>query len=155
MKTKLLGFTLALSLMTASACFARENANMGTWKLNEAKSTLDPTQGKNHTVIYEPAGDSIKVTVIGTDKDGKPTRNEWTGKFDGKDYKVMGDDTLDSRAYTEVNDHTLDMTIKSKGEVAMTGRIMVAKDGKSRVVTTTRTNEKGQKVQVKAVYDKE
>lgn len=146
---------MALSLLTAGAGFAGENANMGTWKLNEANSTLDPTQGKNHTVMYEPAGGSIKVTVIGTDKDGKPTRNEWTGKFDGKDYKVTGDEKLDTRAYTEVNNHTLDMTIKSQGEVVMTGRIMVSKDGKSRVVTTTRTNEKGQKVQVKAVYDKE
>lgn len=155
MKTKILGFTLALLLMTAGACFAREDANMGTWKLNEAKSTLDPTQGKNQTVIYEPAGDSIKVTVIGTDKEGKPTRNEWTGKFDGKDYKVTGDEKLDSRAYTRVNNHTMDLTIKSQGEVVMTGRIMLAKDGKSRVVTTTRSNEKGQKVQVKAVYDKE
>jgi hypothetical protein len=49
----------------------------------------------------------------------------------------------------------MDMAIKSDGEVVMTGRIMVSKDGKSRVVTTTRTNEKGQKVQVKAAYDKE
>ncbi len=155
MKTKLLGFTLALSLLSAGACFGQENANMGTWKLNEAKSTLDPTQGKNHTVIYEPDGDSVKVTVIGTDKDGKPTRNEWTGKFDGKDYKVTGDEKLDTRAYTRVNNHTMDMAIKSDGEVVMTGRIMVSKDGKSRVVTTTRTNEKGQKVQVKAAYDKE
>ncbi len=155
MKTKLLGLSVALSLLTAGACFARENANMGTWKLNEAKSTLDPGQGKNHTVIYEPAGDSVKVTVIGSDKDGKPTRSEWTGKFDGKDYEVTGDGTHDTRAYKEVNDHTLDMTMKSEGKVIMTGRIMVSKDGKSRVVTTGRTNEKGQQVQVKAIYDKE
>lgn len=153
MKTKLLGLTLALSLMAAGACFA--NPNMGTWKLNEAKSKLDPAQGKNMTVTYEPAGDSIKVTVIGVDKDGKPTRNEWTGKFDGKDYKVTGDEMLDSRAYTQVDDHTLDMTIKSHGKVVMTGKIVVSKDGKSRVVTTDGTNAEGKKVHVKGVYDKE
>lgn len=153
MKTKLLGLTLALSLLAAGACFA--NPNMGTWKLNEAKSKLDPSQGKNTTVTYEPAGDSIKVTVIGVDKDGKPTKNEWTGKFDGKDYKVTGDETLDSRAYTQVDDHTLDMTIKSHGKVVMTGKIVVSKDGKSRVVTTDGTNAEGKKVHVKGVYDKE
>jgi len=36
--------------------------------------------------VYEAAGDSVKVTVAGIDGDGKPTHNEWTGKFDGKDY---------------------------------------------------------------------
>ena len=153
MKTKLLGLTLALSLLAAGACFA--NPNMGTWKLNEAKSKLDPAQGKNMTVTYEPAGDSIKVTVIGVDKDGKPTINEWTGKFDGKDYKVTGDEMLDSRAYTQVDDHTLDMTIKSHGKVVMTGKIVVSKDGRSRVVTTDGTNAAGKKVHVKGVYDKE
>ena len=155
MKTKLSGFTLALSLLSASACFAAANPNMGTWKLNEAKSKLDPAQGKNTTVMYESAaGDQIKVTVIGVDKDGKPTRNEWTGKFDGKDYKVTGDAKLLSRAYTQVDDHTLDMVIKSHGEVVMTGKIKVAKDGKSRIVTTDSTNAEGTKVHVKGVYDK-
>lgn len=155
MKTKLMGITLALSLLTAGACFAESNPNMGTWKLNEAKSKLDPAQGKNTTVMYEPAGDSIKVTVIGVDKDGKPTKNEWTGKFDGKGYKVTGDATLDSRSYTQVNDHTLEMTIKSHDKVVMTGKIVVSKDGKSRVVTTDGTNAEGKKVHVKGVYDKE
>jgi hypothetical protein len=27
----------------------------------------------------------VKVTVNGTDKDGKASHNQWTGKFDGKD----------------------------------------------------------------------
>lgn len=153
MKTKLLVLTLALSLLAAGVCFA--NPNMGTWKLNEAKSKLDPAQGKNTTVMYEPAGDSIKVTVIGVDKDGKPTKNEWTGKFDGKDYKVTGDEMLDSRAYTQVDDQTLNMTIKSHGKVVMNGKIVVSKDGKSRVVTTEGTNAEGKKVKSKGVYNKE
>jgi hypothetical protein len=33
----------------------------------------------------------MKVTVDGNGSDGKPTRSEWTGKFDGKDYPVKGD----------------------------------------------------------------
>ena len=41
------------------------------------------------------AGDSVKVTTDGTDRDGKPVHGEWTGKFDGKDYPVTGDPTTD------------------------------------------------------------
>jgi len=42
---------------------------MGTWKLNEAKSKLAPGVPKNTTVVYEAAGDNVKVTVDGTDRE--------------------------------------------------------------------------------------
>jgi FlaG/FlaF family flagellin (archaellin) len=128
---------------------------MGTWKLNEAKSKFAPGAPKNHTVVYEAAGDNVKVTVDGTDADGKALHNEWTGKFDGKDYPVTGDPTSDTRAYKQVNDHTLDMTIKKDGKVIMTGKIVVSADGKTRTVTTSGTDAKGKKVKNTAVYDKQ
>jgi hypothetical protein len=36
-------------------------------------------------------GDNVKVTIDGTDTNSKPTDNEWTGKFDGKDCPVTED----------------------------------------------------------------
>ncbi len=131
------------------------NPMLGTWKLNEAKSKPGPNGGKNLTVVYEMAGDSVKVIVDGVDKDGKPTHNEWTGKFDGKDYPVTGDPASDTRAYRKVDSHTLAMTIKKGGKATSTGRIVLAKDGKSRTVSTTSTDSKGKKVHVVSVYDKQ
>ena len=87
-------------------CFA-QNAFTGTWKLNEAKSKLAPKAPKNNTVVYASVGDSVKVTVDGVDSAGKLTHNEWTGKYDGKDYPVTGDPTSDMRSYTKIDDHTL------------------------------------------------
>jgi hypothetical protein len=139
--------------LVAVVCFA--SPQMGTWKLNEAKSKFAPGAPKNHTVVYEAAGDNVKVTVDGTDADGKALHNEWTGKFDGKDYPVTGDPMFDTRAYKQVNDHTLDMTIKKDGKVTMTGKIVVSADGKTRTVTTSGTDAKGKKVKVTAVYDKQ
>jgi hypothetical protein len=104
---------------------------MGNWKLNEAKSKFAPGVPKNHTVVYETAGDNVKITVDGTDKDGKSTHNEWTGKFDGKDYSVTGDPTSDIRSYQKVGDRVLKMTIKKDGKVIITGRIIVSADGKT------------------------
>src|SRR5213592_2094081 len=112
MKTRTIGLILALCFFAGAACFAADDANMGTWKLNEAKSKLTPGEGKNTTVVYEAAGDQVKVTIDGTDKEGKPTHNEWTGKFDGKDYTVTGDPTSDMRSYSKVDDRTLKMTAK-------------------------------------------
>ena len=128
---------------------------MGTWKLNEAKSKPAPGMGKNNTVIYAAAGDNVKVTVDGTDKDGKATHNEWTGKFDGKDYPVTGDPTSDTRSYKTAGENTLEMTIKKDGKVTMTGRIVVSADGKSRTVTTSGTDASGKKVEGMGVYDKQ
>ena len=146
--------TLAVLLCGAVACYAAD-ANMGTWKLNEAKSKIPAGAAKNDTVVYSAAGDKIKVTVDGTDADGKPAHNEWVGNFDGKDYPVTGDPASDSRAYTRVNPNTLSMTIKKGGKVTSTGKITVAADGKSRTVSTTGTDAKGKRVSVSAVYDKD
>src|ERR1700751_6416597 len=107
MKTKTIGLAVALCFFAGAACFAADDPQMGTWKLNEAKWKLPPGTGKNPTVTYEAAGDQVKVTIDGTDADGKATHNEWTGKFDGKDYAVTGDPKSDMRSYTKINDRTL------------------------------------------------
>jgi hypothetical protein len=153
MKPKTILLALGLSLFIVPVCFA-QSLHMGTWKLNEAKSHLAPDAGKNNTVVYETAGDQIKVTVDGTDSAGTATHNEWTGKFDGKDYALSGDPTADTRSYRRQGARTLLMTIKKAGKVTMSGRIVVTPNGKSRTVTTTGTNAKGKRYTNIAVYDK-
>ena len=143
-----------VALFMVAICFAANNLEMGTWKLNEAKSKMTGTT-KNTTVIYEAVGDSVKVTVDGTDAYGKPMHNEWTGKYDGKDYPVTGDPTSDMRAYTRVNDHTLDMTVKKDGKVTLTGSVVLAPDDKSRTVTIKGTDVAGHKIDSVLGYDKQ
>jgi hypothetical protein len=128
---------------------------MGTWKLNEAKSKFSPGAAKNNTVVYEAAGDSVKVTVDGVDGDGNPSHNEWTGKFDGKFYPVTGDPTSDMRSYRKINNHTLALSGKKGGKVTLTGRIVVSANGRTRTVTTTGTDAKGKRFSNRAVYDKQ
>ena len=127
----------------------------GTWKLNEAKSKFSAGATKNQTVVYTAVGDMTKVVVDGTDKDGKAVHNEWTGKFDGKDYPVTGQSGYDSRSYTKVDDNTLNMTIKSKGKVVASGTIKVSADGKSRTVDTKGMDPKDTSMDATAVYDKQ
>jgi hypothetical protein len=155
MKLRIIVFTLLLGILGLSTAFAAENPNMGTWKLNEAKSKFDSGATKNTTVVYEAAGDSVKVTTDGTSGDGKPVHSEWTGKFDGKDYPVTGGADADSREYTQVNAHTLTFANKKGGKAILTGKIVVAADGKSRTVTVSSTDASGKKVTSTAVYDKQ
>jgi len=128
---------------------------MGTWKLNEAKSKFSPGATKNKTVVYEAAGDSVKVTVDGVDGNGNSTHNEWTGKFDGKYYPVTGDPTSDMRSYRKINNRTLALTAKKGSKITLTGRIVVSANGRTRTVTTTGTDSKGKSVSNRAVYDKQ
>jgi hypothetical protein len=153
MKTRIALVSVALSFVAAAACFAA-NPQIGTWKLNEAKSKIPAGMGKNTTVTYAEQKDKIKVTVVGVDKDGKPTHSVWVGKFDGKSYPVKGNLPYNSVAYKMVNDRTNDITTWKDGKVVWSGRIEVAKDGKSRTVTINATDDKGKKVKGKAVYDK-
>ena len=154
MKTKTILASLVVFLAGIALCVAAD-LNMGTWKFNEAKSKLSPGATRNNTVVYEAAGDSVKITVDGVDNEGKPAHNVWTGKFDGKDYPVTGDPTSDTRSYASVDANTLAMSVKKAGNETVTGRIVVAANGKSRTVTTSRTDSNGVKISSMAAYDKQ
>jgi hypothetical protein len=145
---------MLLGFAGAAVCFAQD-VNMGTWKLNEAKSKFSAGAPKNSTVAYDAAGDSVKVTIDGTSGDGKPTHNEWTGKFDGMDYPVTGDSISDSRSYKKVDGNTMTFVVKKAGKEVTSGSITVSADGKSRTVTSSGTDPMGKKVSVTAVYDKQ
>ena len=146
MKARMIVLSLVLCSFGAAVCFAQE-AFTGTWKLNEAKSKLGPGAPKNTTVVYEAAGDSVKVTIDGTDNDGKPTHNEWTGRYDGKE--------SDARSLKKIDDRTLGFNVKKGGKVTTSGRIVVSADGKSRTVTTSGTDATGKKFSSTSVYDKQ
>lgn len=153
MKVKVILFALTLFFGGAVVCSA-QSPHMGTWKLNEAKSHF-AGKARNNTVVYEAAGDMTKVTVDGTDGSGAAVHNDWTGKFDGKYYDVNGSPTANKRSYTRVNNRTLTIREKQGGKVVLTGTITVAKNGKSRTVSTSGLDAKGKWVRNTAVFDKQ
>jgi hypothetical protein len=152
-RARLLSF--AVLFAAAAVCVAADNVNMGTWKLDEAKSKIAEGTPKNTTVVYEAAGDSVKVIVDGVGADGKPSHNEWTGKFDGKDYPLTGDPTADTRSYKQIDASTLELSNKKGGKVIVSGKITVSADGKTRTVITKGVDANGKKVVTTAVYNKQ
>ena len=154
MKTRTIALTLLMLFVGLTMSFA-SNPSIGTWKLNETKSKIVPGTPKNMTVTYAAAGDSIKGTIDGVDGQGKPTHNEWTGKFDGKDYPVTGDPNSDTRAIKQIDEHNYDLTVKKGSKVTMTGKAVISADGKTRTVTISGTDASGKKVTSTAVYDKQ
>jgi hypothetical protein len=154
MKTQTIGLTLAFCFLGGTLCFAAD-PHMGTWKLNEAKSKITPGTTKFTTVTFKSMLGNIKVTQDGTDGAGKPIHVEWSGKFDGKDYPVMGSSDSDARSYTKVNDRTLQFAAKKNGKVIATGQTVVSADGKSRTSTVSGTTSQGKKFKNVVVSDKQ
>ena len=156
MKTRSIVVTFALCVLALTVSFGQD-ANLGTWKLNEVKSTIPAGVGKNTTVVYSDTGSDFKVTTDGVDAAGKPTHTEWTGLFDGKPHPVTGDPNVDWRAY-ETKNHVLLLANMKGDKTVSNGKIKLAKDGKSRTLEMTFftfEGKKKKKTSAKFVYEKQ
>jgi hypothetical protein len=154
MNAKRMLVTTAFCLAAVAIGFAAD-PNVGSWKLNEAKSKIAAGAAKNLTVVYTAEGEDYKCVVDGVDGAGKPTHNEWTGKFDGKDYPVTGDPSADARSLKMVSPGHYALANKKDGKTVLTGTVEFSADSKTRTLTTHMTNEAGKKLTSVAVYDRQ
>ena len=152
MKLRSLAVASLLCVVALSGAFA-QNPNMGTWKLNEAKSTIPAGAGKSTIVLYSASGGDITITTDGQNGQGRPSHSEWTGKFDARPYPVTGDPDVTYRAYKAKGDRTLLFANMKGDKTVSNGRIEVANDGQSRSVTMTYFGNK--KIHAKLEYDKQ
>jgi hypothetical protein len=147
---------VCLVAMSPLSGFAQTDPLIGTWKLNLAKSKFSPgPPPKSQTVTYEAVGQGVKVTVKGTDAEGKPIDAQYTGNYDGKDYPVTGNPNWDTISLKRIDAYTVEFTRKKAGKVVGTGTSVVSKDGKTRTITTEEINAKGEKISNTAVFEKE
>ena|SRR5918994_1743487 len=154
MNTKRTVLSTALWLTAVAVAFAAD-PNVGSWKLNEAKSKIAAGAPKNQTVVYTAVGDSYKCVVDGVDGTGKATHNEWTGKFDGKDYPVVGDPASDTRSLKMTSPGHYALTNAKAGTTIVTGTVEFSADSKTRTLTMDTTDATGKKVTSVAVYDRQ
>jgi hypothetical protein len=154
MNTKRIVIATAFCLTAVAVGFAAD-PNVGSWKLNEAKSKIAAAAPKNLTVVYTAVGDSYKCVVDGVDGTGKPTHNEWTGKFDGKDYPVTGDPSADARSLRLVSPGRYALSNNKDGKAVLTGTVEFSADYKTRTLTTHATDATGKKITSIAVYERQ
>jgi hypothetical protein len=165
MRTRLAVICVGLFALLAFFTVTAMGADMlaGTWKLNVAKSKFSPGPApQGNTVKFEAIDGGIKLVADGVDSQGKKTHNEYTAKYDGKDNptKPMLDgkpnpNAADMVANKKIDDNTYEATTKLKGKTLTVARHVIAKDGKTRTVTTTGTNAQGQKVNDMTVFEKQ
>ena len=151
-------FATVLAALLGGAVFAQSpDPQVGTWKLNLAKSKYSPGPApKSGTTKIETAGTGTTVIVDQPQADGSVRHWEFTANYDGKDSPVTGNNPdADTVARTRINATTI-QTISKKGEkVTTTQTSAVSADGKTRTVTTKGVNAAGKKVNNVAVYDRQ
>ena len=157
MQTRLFTLVIALTSVLAFAAVAFADNNVGTWKLNLAKSSFSPGPApKSQMLKIEAWGDDgLKYAADGVGPDGKPTHAEFQAKFDGKDVPFKGNPDADTLAYKRVDANTIQATTKMKGKTTITAKVVVSKDGKTRTLTQTGTDAQGRTVKNVLVYDRQ
>ena len=155
MKSSLIALGIVASCWAVGTPCLAADVTAGTWKMSEAKSKHTGTSATYETVTIETAGDNMKVTLDGTDSAGKKVHAVWTGKYDGKDYPVTGNPEMESLSYKKIDDRHYEGTVKLGGKTVTSAKIQYSADGKTRTVTVSGTNSKGEKVSSTSVYEKQ
>jgi hypothetical protein len=133
------------------------SSNLGTWKLNLAKSTFAPgTAPKSATFTNVVAGAGITSTSDSVAADGTARHSEYTMVYDGKDHPLTGNSLNGNvAAGTRIDANTLRFVYKKDGKVTVTTTNVASSDRKTYTITSKGTNTLGQTVNTVAVYDKQ
>jgi hypothetical protein len=136
------------AVTTPAARVLAQNADplSGTWELDLAKSKLSSPAPKSQTRTYDVAGNTVKATSKGVSAEGKPTAVQFTARFDGKDYPIMGLPNADTIALKKIDDFRGTATLKKNGKVTITNTRTIAKDGKTMTIKSKGTDAKGEKI---------
>jgi hypothetical protein len=155
LRRALIGLALATFALGASAQ-ATKNPELGTWKLNLAKSKYNPgPPPKEPTVItMEAAGNGVKYSSKGVNAEGKATGAQYTANYDGKDAPLAGSQTADTVSLKKVDANTVERVDKKGGKVVTTIRREYAKDGKSFIAKVKGVNAKGEPTDNVLHYDR-
>ena len=150
-----LGFIAGLVSLSLLAQAPAADVMPGRWTLDPAKSTYVPGPvPKSQVATLTAVANGIRTVADRVEADGSKTHFEWTGTFDGKDNPVAGDPNRDAVSVRKLDAYTLEITNKKAGKVTTTIHAAYAKDGRSRVETTTGTNTAGQSVRNVTVWTK-
>lgn len=147
-----------IGLAIASIGMFGANNEIGTWKMNVAKSKFTPADSnpiKSQTLVRQAIDGGSKGTGTGERQDGTAINWSYSVKYDGKEYPVTGAawDTI-SVKQKDANTFTVELK-KTGGKYHTTGRSVISKDGKTNTITAKGTNAEGQPTSRNSIYEKQ
>ena len=155
MKRQILGtlrFVLALSL--ATTLLSAADPLVGTWKLNNAKSTPPSDEVRVITYTEMPNG-QLHMNERVTPKQGKSNAVEITFRFDGKPYPRTNSQ-WDTQTFRRIDGRTYESEFAKAGvQYKESARFVVSPDGKTLEVRLSGKDTKGASVDVHGVFEKQ
>jgi hypothetical protein len=138
----------------------KPNTLHGSWKLNVAKSLVEPGPlVQSEARVYEATGEEgLKLTVHGVDATGAAYSYTAAGKIDGRDCPMTGSGTrngADSTSWIRIDAFTVDSIVKKAGAVVNLARLEVSKDGKVLTIREHGTNSSGVATRGIRIYDRQ
>jgi len=132
---------------------------LGTWKRIMPNTATPGAPSGSATNQLDAAGNGFHFVEDVADAKGPVLHIEYTVEsFDGKDYAWKATDgtgkpltVADAIAFQKIDDYTYELLNKKMGEVIMTQKWVLSKDGRTRTVTSTRK----QGNTMTTVYEKE
>lgn len=145
---RLLALRLVILLGLAGAAFAADPL-VGTWKLNLAKSNYRPPQPKEEIVVVTEQGNNLLFSVRGVQPDGRSASLKYIEPKNGGPISwIEGGPPRDVLSVSKrIDDRTREETA-TKGEISLTARIVVSKDGKIMTITRKNVNHQVDRVEL-------
>jgi hypothetical protein len=134
--------------------------NVGTWKLNLAKSKLPPSAEappKEETQVVQEVGDEMQVTVTGIRTDGSSISSKHSNPKNGGvvTYQQGAPPAAYSAIYTLIAPGDSYTTIMQDGKQIAVVHAVVSKDGKTNRWTITGMDAKGKPIEGLEIWDKQ
>ena len=146
----------ALALLLPLAAHAqRGDPELGTWKLDVARSKFDgasaPTSG-TRTYTQTPHGIQMTEQIV---TDGEARTRGWTLKRDGKPYPETGNPNFDALAVTRISALRFKSDLMRGGQLVGHADTIVSKDHKILTIDVRYKNTAGQPVHTVSVYQRQ
>jgi hypothetical protein len=133
------GAGTAMTLKRKAAAAMAADPMAGTWKLNVAKSTIQPgpTAPKELTQVIRILGDQVEVVLKGTQTDGSPISINGTTPKQGGVSKPLQGSLTEGFIYvqTVIDAYNGFGTILMDGKQVQVRHTVISKDGKTMTVT--------------------
>ena len=136
---------------------AQQDPFLGTWKMNPAKSSSDPTPLSRSLVVKrESAGpNSIKVTTDSISSQGVTEHTEYTTTIDGKENPLKGSPDMDTVSLRQLDPRTRIQINKKSAQVVRMLRQTISPDGKTSTSVSISVNAKGVASHGVTVFDRQ
>lgn len=155
-KRRIISTVIILAIPCFGLAQQNQDAGLGSWKLNVAKSTFKPGPApRSETRTYALTADGEQMSSHTVTASGRAQDITTTSKPDGNSYPLSGNPEIDAVRVRRVSSRQTNVDELRGGEVVGHFNRTVSEDGKTLRVTVTTRLRSGATEHELRVYDRQ